>query len=114
MQISHLALSLSPPLFISSVITEETLLSFSPTVSLPLSNFQGNDKISSALSKLVLIYDLYFHSKRDVDVCGGGGGGQTNKWVCNSSVLDIWQYRIQGKIMKRKIDKNNLTLSTIT
>ena len=47
-------------------------------------------------------------------VFGGGEGEKTNKWVCNSSVLDIWQYRIQGKIMKRKIDKNNLTLSTIT
>ena len=45
-------------------------LSTTGTVSLSLSDFPGNDKISFALSKLVLIYDLYFYEERDVDIWG--------------------------------------------
>ena len=39
------------------------------------------------------------------------GNKPANRFVVS---LYLIQYRIQQRIMKRKIDKNNLTLSTIT
>ena len=31
---------------------------------------------------------------------------QTNKWVCNTFVLDIWQYRIQQDTAEDNEEKN--------